>query len=96
MVRYANKKSKDYKLKVEDRVLLSTKILQLDSGSITRKLHPKYCGPSTFRKQISPVTFKLKLTQPMLPMVQTNPFISAYYSLFKKTNLEEQAVSSQE
>ena len=59
MARYANKKRKDHKLKVRDRALLSTKNLKVDSGSRTRKLHPKYCGPFTIPKQISSATFKL-------------------------------------
>ena len=66
MGRYANKKRKDHKFKVGDKVLLPTINLKLDSGSSTRKLHPKYCGTFTILKQITPVTFKLNLSQPMI------------------------------
>ena len=66
MAKYANIERIDHSFKVCDKVLLSTKNLKLESESKTRKFHPKYCGPFKILKQVSPVSFKIKLSQPML------------------------------
>ena len=46
--------------------MLSTTNVKLESGSNTRKLHPKYCGPFRILTQISSVSFKVELSHPML------------------------------
>ena len=66
MAKYANRKRIDHSFKVGDRVLLPTKNLKLESGSNTRKLHPKYCGPFKILRQISPFKFKIDLSHPLL------------------------------
>ena len=66
MAAHANKKRIDHSFKVGDMVWLSTKNLKLESGNSTKKLHPKYCGPFRIVEQITPVTFKLCLSQAML------------------------------
>ena len=66
MAKYANTKRVDHQFQEGDLVWLSTANLKLESGSNTKKLHPKYCGPFPILKKITPVSFKLGLSEPML------------------------------
>ena len=66
MAKYANLKRIDCNFKVGDEVLLPTKNLKLESGNSTRKFHPKYCGIFKIIKQVSPVLFRIGLSQSML------------------------------
>ena len=45
MTKHAHTERIDHNFKVGDKVLLSTKNLTLESGSNSRKMHSKYCGP---------------------------------------------------
>ena len=66
MAEYANKRRTSHKFKVDDMVLLSTKNLSLEDGSGSRKLNPKFCGPFKITQKINDVTFRLKLSEPMI------------------------------
>lgn len=65
MSKYANRKRKHYPFSIDDFVWLSTANLKLEDGTSTRKLHPKFCGPFQIVKEITPVSFKLKISNPM-------------------------------
>lgn len=65
MAKYANRKRIPHNFKVGDKVWLSTKNLKLEAGTTTRKLHPKYCGPFRVLKEITPVSYKLDISEPM-------------------------------
>ena len=65
MAKYANQKRLPHKFQPGDWVWLSTANLRLEDGSTTRKLHPKFCGPFKILTEITPVTFRLELSEPM-------------------------------
>ena len=65
MAAYANKFRKQHVFKVNDKVLLSTKNLSLEDGSGSRKLNPKFCGPFKIIEQVTNVSFRLELSEPM-------------------------------
>jgi hypothetical protein len=58
---YADTKRSDVLVKVGDRVLLSTKNIDIKHGAGSRKLLPKFVGPFSVIKQVNPVAFKLDL-----------------------------------
>ena len=57
--KYANLKRREYSFRVGDKVLLSSKDLNIQD--LTPKLRLKYQGPWTITKVISPVAYKLDL-----------------------------------
>jgi Chromo (CHRromatin Organisation MOdifier) domain len=56
----ANKKRKDFKFQVGDKVRLSTQDFNF-AGNLSRKLLPKFTREFTIIKEISPVAYKLDL-----------------------------------
>ncbi|CAI7733187.1 unnamed protein product [Closterium sp. NIES-53] len=58
---YANSHRKDIRFKVDDQVLLSTDHLPLLRKGTTRKLAPRFIGPFTINRVLSPVTYRLQL-----------------------------------
>lgn len=57
---YADNKRKDITFNIGDRVLLSTRNLNMKSGGV-RKLWPKYVGPFQVKSQIGKVAYELEL-----------------------------------
>ncbi|CAI7854072.1 unnamed protein product, partial [Closterium sp. NIES-54] len=58
---YANTHRKDIRFKVGDQVLLSTDHLPLLRKGTTRKLAPRFIGPFTVTRVLSPVNYRLQL-----------------------------------
>ena len=62
--KYANEKRRDLSFNVGDKVLLSSKRLKLARAENTQeKLLPRYYGPYTVLKVVTPVTYKLDLPE---------------------------------
>jgi hypothetical protein len=57
----ANKRRVDQDYKVGDKVLLSTKYLNLKHSESSRKLLPKWIGPFEVVQVVGPVAYKLKM-----------------------------------
>jgi hypothetical protein len=57
----ADKRRIDQKFKVGDKVLLSTKYLNLKHSKKSRKLLPKWIGPFEVVQVVGPVAYKLKI-----------------------------------
>ena len=74
MAEYANKSRLPHNFAVNDKVWLSTKNLSIEEGSGSRKLHPKFCGPFVIIEKINNVTFRLKLSEPMIARRIHNAF----------------------
>ena len=62
--KYANQHRRDDSFDVGDRVLLSTKNLQLQQAS-TKKFLPRFLGPFKVGEVVSPVAYKLELPDSM-------------------------------
>jgi hypothetical protein len=57
----ADKRRIDQEFKVGDKILLSTKYLNLKHSKKSRKLLPKWIGPFEVYKVVGPVAYKLKM-----------------------------------
>ena len=71
---YVNQRRRPSTFKVGDKVWLSTKNLALEDGAGSRKLNPKYFGPFEITEDINGVTYRLKLSQPMIDRGIHNAF----------------------
>ena len=62
-IKYANQKRQLVKIKVGDQVLISTKDLEYSQYAAegVKTLGPKYIGPYTILKEITPTSFRLRL-----------------------------------
>jgi hypothetical protein len=58
---FADKNRVEKTLKVGDKVLLSTKYLNLKPSEKSRKLLPKWVGPFEVVQVVGPVAYKLKM-----------------------------------
>ncbi|CAI7797407.1 unnamed protein product [Closterium sp. NIES-53] len=77
---YANSHRKDIRFKVDDQVLLSTDHLPLLRKGTTRKLAPRFIGPFTINRVLSPVTYRLQLPSymkihPVFHVQRLRPFL---------------------
>jgi hypothetical protein len=61
--KYANQRRREVTFQLGDKVLLSTANLKNDKQA--PKLSPKYIGPFTIKRVVSPVTFELELPSSM-------------------------------
>ncbi|CAI7899302.1 unnamed protein product, partial [Closterium sp. NIES-54] len=76
---FANSHRKDIRFKVDDQVLLSSDHLPLLCKGTTRKLAPRFIGPFTINRVLSPVTYHLQLPSymkihPVFHLQRLRPF----------------------
>lgn len=74
--KYANEKRRDVSFKPGDRILLSSQRLKIAlAENAKEKFQPRYYGPYTVLKVVTPVTYKLDLP----PALKLHPVIHAKY-----------------
>lgn len=83
MSQQANKKCLPTLFKINDRVLLSTKLLSLEDASGPQKPYPKFGKPFEIIEKINDVTFRLNLLQPMIHKQIHNAFHSNLLQPFR-------------
>lgn len=57
---YYNLRRRDRRFAIDDQVLKRQHVLSSAAQGISAKLAPKYCGPFTVSKILSPVVYELK------------------------------------
>ena len=87
---YINKKRRPSNFRVGDKVWLSTKNLTLEDGAGSRKLNPKYCGPFEITEDINGVTYRLKLSQPMINRGIHNAFHASLFKPFYEDDFDRE------